>query len=147
MTPGAVIILSGPPGAGKSTVAEQLVQIAERSVLLTADAFWHFLPRGCMPPWQEAAHAQNGTVLTAVGRAVSSFAADDYLVVLDGVLGPWFLATLRAAIGPIGSLHYVVLRPALAITLARATARQGADALTEQGPVRHMHAQFAALGS
>lgn len=42
-------------------------------------------------------------------------------------------------------LSYVVLRPSLEDTLARATAREG-DALTEVEPVQGLHGAFAELG-
>lgn len=67
-------------------------------------------------------------------------------MVLDGIVGPWFLDAFQAADATASiPLHYVVLRPDEDTVLARATAR-GGGALTDPGPVRGLHRQFADLG-
>ena len=67
-------------------------------------------------------------------------------MVLDGVVGPWFIDRFRTAALVTGvPLHYVVLRPDRRTVLARATGR-GADALTGPGPVLTMYDQFTDLG-
>lgn len=46
---GRMVVLTGPPGAGKSTVAAILAESYSPSVHLHADDFWHFLRRGAIP--------------------------------------------------------------------------------------------------
>jgi hypothetical protein len=64
-----------------------------------------------------------------------------YLVIIDGVIGPWFLEPFRRLGAP---LSYVALRPAASVALARATGRK--EGLADPGPILDLHRQFAALG-
>lgn len=143
---GEVVIVTGPPGAGKSTVARLVADAVEPSVHLHTDDFWGCIRRGGVAPYLPAAHRQNQVVIGVVARAAFGYAAGGYHVLCDGIVGPWFLDAFRAAATAYERpLHYVVLRPDLVTTLRRATAR-GAAALTDPAPIRSLHGQFAALG-
>jgi cytidylate kinase len=138
-------VLTGPPGAGKSTIARLVADRLPLSVHLVADVFWHHLRSGYVLPWLPEAHRQNQVTMEAVAAAAGEFASGGYDVVVDGVIGPWLLDPfLRRADEGLG-LTYVVLRPDETTTVARAVARGAAD-LVEEGPVRHMYAQFSGLG-
>ena len=54
-----LLVVTGPPGSGKSTLSEVLADRWEPSVLVEGDAFFAFLRRGAIPPWLPEAHAQN----------------------------------------------------------------------------------------
>lgn len=136
-----LIVLTGPPGAGKTTVARLVAESIPLSVHLRADDFWSFITRGWVPPWEPHSQRQNETVIAAVGAAAQAYAAGGYTVIVDGIVGPWFLDDFCAAIDVSLPVHYVVLRPSREVTLSRATAR-GRDALVDEAPVRHMYEQF-----
>lgn len=143
---GGVVVLTGPPGAGKSTVSPLLADALYPSVHLHTDDFWGAIRQGFVPPYLPHAHRQNTTVLTVIAQAAFGFATGGYQVVVDGVVGPWFLDAFRREARATGApLHYVVLRPDLETTLHRATGR-GPGALTDPEPVRALHGQFAELG-
>jgi ATPase family associated with various cellular activities (AAA) len=45
-----VLILTGPPGAGKTTAARVLAERSERAVHLESDRFFHFIRSGYVEP-------------------------------------------------------------------------------------------------
>ena len=53
---GSLLIVTGPPGAGKSTVAKLLAASMPRSVLVQGDAFFGFLANGAIDPWLPESH-------------------------------------------------------------------------------------------
>ncbi|MGW4823357.1 AAA family ATPase [Streptomyces sp. NPDC004227] len=142
-----MIILTGPPGAGKSTVAQLLAGHLTPSVHLHSDDFWRYIKQGWIAPYLPEAHQQNQVVLQVLVSAAFGYADGGYQVVCDGIVGPWFIdlyrVTARERALP---LSYVTLRPDQHTTLERATSRAG-DALTDPEPIRSLHGQFSNLGA
>ena len=137
----SLLIVTGPPGAGKSTVARALAARFERSALVEGDAFFAFVASGAIPPWLPESHEQNDVVTRAAAVATGQFVTGGYTVVYDGVMGPWFLPTFAAATG-LGSLHYVILLPSVERCVERVATRDG-HGFTDEAATRHMHDQFA----
>lgn len=135
-------IVTGPPGAGKTTVCRILAARAERGLLLDSDLFYAFPARPVDPSLPEA-HAQNVAVVRALGAAAGAFLEGGYAVVLDGIVGPWFLDTLRGALPSGWPVDYAVLDVALDVALRRVRERDGAG---PSAVVERMHAAFRDLG-
>lgn len=136
-----LIVVTGPPGAGKTTVSRALAGMFERSALVAGDAFFGFIERGYLPPWTEQAHRQNEVVISAAAAAAGRLAAGGYTVVYDGVIGPWFLDDFGQAAGVIG-LHYAMLLPPERVCLDRVQSRVG-HGFNDLEAARHMYAEFA----
>lgn len=115
---GSLLVVTGPPGAGKSTVSHVLVDAAERSVLVEGDAFFGFLGRGAIEPWLPESNDQNTVVTRAAASAAGYFADGGFTTVFDGVVGPWFLPTFAAATA-LDRLDYITLLPPVEICVGR----------------------------
>ncbi|MEW9304946.1 AAA family ATPase [Labrys portucalensis] len=141
---GQILILTGPPGSGKTTTAQALAsEPGAPAVHLHADDFWHFIKNGAIAPYLAEAHHQNMVVIDVLVSAVQAYARGGYFVILDGIVGPWFLAPFRALALPV---HYVVLRPLLAAAIERCRLR-GGDTLSDPEPITALHRQFSDLGA
>lgn len=140
MTP--LVLVAGPPGAGKSTVARLLANGWDKAVHLHTDDFYAWVTTGYIEPWRPESHEQNVTIAHAAALAASRFAAGGYAVVVDGVLSPWSIDPYRALEREVS---YVVLRPSLEVAERRASDR-GEHPLKDLSVVSQMHAVFADLG-
>lgn len=140
--PGHILILTGSPGAGKSTAARSLVSASRGSAVHPhSDDFWHYIRNGAIAPWLPEAQQQNEVVMAVLGQAAEAYAEGGYFVALDGIVGPWLLDAFPKLKQP---LHYIVLRPPLAAALERCRQR-GGDTLTDPGPISALHERFSAL--
>jgi len=137
---GELLIVSGPPGAGKSTLARRLVDERSPSVLVEGDEFFRFLRRGRIEPWLVEAHEQNETVTIAAGAVTGSFVRGGYWTVYDGLIGPWFLPRFAGAAG-LERVHYLVLLPDVDVCVQRVATRVG-HGFTDEAATRHMHSEF-----
>ena len=148
MHAGSVVMISGPAGAGKSSVARQLALSSprERTVHLHTDDFYGAIVKGFIEPFRPEAHAQNIVVVEAFTSCAKRFAQSGFEVVVDGVIGPWFIDRWQALAREGFDVHYIVLRPDEPTTLARATARTAPDALTDPHAIRQIREGFANLG-
>jgi cytidylate kinase len=136
----SLLVVTGPPGAGKSTVARLVSQRLESSVLVDGDAFFGFLDQGAIAPWLPEADAQNDVVVRAAGAAAGRF-AQHYDTVYDGVIGPWFLPAFLETTG-LTAFHYAVLLPSVDVCVERVATRRG-HAFGDEAATRQMHAEFA----
>ena len=134
-------VVTGPPGAGKSTVAHALAARFDHSVLVPGDAFFGFLARDAIVPWLPAADSQNEIVIRAAAAATGRFVAGGYATVYDGVLGPWFLPDF-AAEAALDHLSYIILLPSVEQCVDRVANRLG-HGFTDEDATRQMYREFA----
>jgi predicted kinase len=120
-----ILIVTGPPGAGKTTTARIVATGSEPAVHLESDHFFRFIQAGYVEPWKPESHAQNQTVMRIVAQAAAAYADAGYFTVVDGIVTPrWFYEPLRDQLRDAGhTVAYAVLRPSLAVCRARAAGR------------------------
>ena len=145
---GELLIVTGPPGAGKSTVASLLAESVSPSVLVEGDRFFGFLASGVIPPWLPESNEQNHITVEACALATGRFVRGGYSTLFDGVIGPWFLPTFVGALGlaspdPEWPVDYVILMPTVEQCVAHVRERVG-HGFTDEAATRTMHGEFAA---
>ena len=151
MGPGRLLLLTGSPGCGKTTVAPLVADRHEPSVCLDLDWFFAKVRRGAVEPWKPEAHEQNRTVLRAAATAVAEFARGGYFTVAEGILYPFMLDLFEAACEPLAlTLDYAVLRAPVDVVQQRVRERrvepEHAGALADASVVDDLWSQFESQG-
>lgn len=135
----AITLLSGPVGAGKTTVAHAIVAtFPGPAAHIEGDTFWSFIVKGA----QARRHKDFRMIMTAMTAAAVPYALADYDVLLDFSIPPWFLGQVRAvAQVKRVPLDYVVLRPSEAICAARAAMRVDGT-IADYAPYHELYMSF-----
>jgi adenylate kinase family enzyme len=142
---GEIVIVTGPPGSGKSTVCAELVVSFERGVHLESDSFFTWIRSGFIRPHLPESHAQNTAVIDIVADAAAGYAEAGYVVLWDGIVGPWFLGSVSDRLLERGvRVRYLVVRSARDVALDRVRERDGT---IETSGAATMWDQFADLGA
>ena len=120
--PGAVILLSGPVGAGKSTVAQHLIRLSPAPLAyLEGDKFWPFIAKAAT---DQDPRERFRIIMRAMAAAALPFARAGYHTIVDFTFPPAFLTRARAQRDKASDteLHWIVLRPSEDVCAARAAA-------------------------
>jgi adenylate kinase family enzyme len=136
-----LLVVTGPPGAGKSTVSQLLAADFDPGALVAGDQFFGFLRAGFIDPWRPESDKQNEVVTQSAAAAVGKLVQGGITVVYDGVVGPWFVPAFLAGTG-LDRLDYAVLMPEEVCCARRVRERSG-HGFTDIPATRHMYREFA----
>ena len=115
----SITILSGPIGAGKTTVARELLAVLAAPVsYIEGDVFWQFVAKPHSPDRRESFQV----IMRAMTAAAIPFARSGYEVFVDFSIPPQFLGTALKIVKEI-PLNFIVLRPSLSVCEMRAASR------------------------
>ena len=117
-----IILLTGVPGAGKTSVADALAPMFPRSAHVEADALRACIRQGRVNPGgspSDEADRQLELVTRMTAEVANQLFADGFTVIVDDVVVTrgrldGYLAALRGA-----PLHYVLLAPSREVVLER----------------------------
>ena len=133
----AVTILSGPIGAGKTTVARELLALLPAPVsYIEGDTFWSFVAKAHSHDHREVFRL----IMRSMTAAAVPFARSGYEVILDFSIPPRFLETARKILKE-APLNYIVLRPSLAVCEVRAATR-AEGRISDYASLREFYALF-----
>ncbi|EEO6976056.1 hypothetical protein G4118_001448, partial [Campylobacter jejuni] len=102
--------------------------------------------KGAIPPHLPESNEQNLIVIEAFLEAAKRYARGGYDVIVDGIVGPWFLEPWLNIVQEHYEVHYIVLRASKEETMKRAIERSKLDRETNIELVETMWNQFSNLG-
>jgi chloramphenicol 3-O-phosphotransferase len=133
----SVVMLSGPIGAGKTTVAKELIAISPAPLsYLEGDSFWPFFTKPAPGP----RHERFRLLMRSMTAAAIPLARGGYEVILDFSFPIEFLVTAQKILKEI-PIDLVILRPSLETCAARAAARP-AGPIPDYSNYRDFYAMF-----
>lgn len=138
-----IILVTGPAGAGKTSVSDAICERFDRMLHIEGDTLRHWVKAGYRHGWLEDAQAREQVAL-AIDNAVAiarNAIAVRYAVVIDDVVFAGTAARYREALAGIGcNVHFVLLLPDLETAVARDRSR-GTE-ISAPDRVRPLHEQF-----
>lgn len=117
-----LVILSGPPNAGKSSTADALCQRYDRMLHIEMNTLRNFLRMGRLRPWDESPEGrmQRELLIDSACGMARRFLDAGYGVIIDDIVTPDGLPNYRRALAGVEhAQHFVVLLPALDVVLRR----------------------------
>ena len=135
---GSIVILTGPVGAGKTSIAHELLASSPGpAAYIEGDVFWSFIAK---QPRRPLRGEQFKMIMRAMLASARHYARDGYETIVDFTIPPWYLEAVRALLTG-KPFHYAIVRPSLAVCAARAAARS-AGTISDYTEYRELYTDF-----
>ena len=133
----SVIFLSGPIGAGKTTVAKALVPLLPPPLAyIEGDTFWSFIRND----GERGLHDNFPVLVRSMTAAALPFARSGFRVLIDFSIPPTFVDSARKILKEI-PFDFVLLRPGFEVCAQRAATRKE-GAIRDSAMLRNFYARF-----
>jgi Chloramphenicol phosphotransferase-like protein len=133
----SVIFLSGPIGAGKTAVAQELLQLLPAPLsYIEGDTFWSFIRKG----GEQGLREHFPVLVRSMTAAAVPLARSGFRVLIDFSIPPTFVGTARKILKEV-PFDFVLLRPSLQVCVERAGSRKN-GAITDYERLKNFYARF-----
>lgn len=115
-----IILLTGIPGAGKTTIAEALSTTFARSAHVPVDFFRHLIKAGYASPhhWSDEVERQYRLARKNAAQTAKNIADEGFTVIVDDIIRQKWVEEWKQALAGC-SLRFVLLLPALEVAKQR----------------------------
>ncbi len=132
-----VIFLSGPIGAGKTAVAQELLPLLPAPLsYIEGDTFWSFIKK----EGERGIHDTFPVLVRSMTAAAIPLARSGFRVLIDFSIPPTYVDTARKILKEV-PFDFVLLRPSLQVCVGRASSREK-GAITDYAMLKDFYARF-----
>ena len=133
----SVIFLSGPIGAGKTAVAQELLQLLPEPLsYIEGDVFWSFIRNAGKRRLQD----NFPVLIRSMTAAAVPLARSGFQVLIDFSIPPTYADTARKILKEV-PFDFVLLRPSLGVCIERAASREK-GAIANRARLKTFYALF-----
>jgi chloramphenicol 3-O-phosphotransferase len=124
-TPSSIILLTGSPGAGKTTIAEALSQTFARSAHVPVDFFRKMIKAGYASPqqWNQEVERQYRLARKNAALTAKNLAREGFTVIVDDIVRQKWVEEWKDDLQGC-SLHFVLLLPSPEVAKQRNRTRE-----------------------
>ena len=114
-----VFIISGPPGAGKSSLANSIAQLFNKSVHIECDSLYNMVQGGHKKPWEEGADVLLALMYKVLASQAVIYLQAGFVVITDYVWSPAEICSISEQIGDSNLFYPIFLLPEKDVNLER----------------------------
>ena len=106
-----IFLISGPPGAGKSTLAKSIAKLFDKSIHIECDYLYNMVQGGNKKPWEEGASKLFTLMYRTVAAQATIYLQAGFTVTADYVWSPSDVCSIVEEIRQDPSFHPIFLLP------------------------------------